>query len=97
LFDIASYFENEGYEIWAVIGHSRGKRTTWDGPLFTHLFLIGSTSCFKYATTCKKPLAHVVNVSGRYDMDDDTALGNLPENNKKLREQVRNLSLSPFY
>jgi hypothetical protein len=58
-------------------------------------FLIGSTSCFKYATSCDRPLAHVVNISGRYDMDDNTAPANLPENNKRLQDQVRNL-FAPF-
>ncbi|KAI8084984.1 ectomycorrhiza-regulated esterase, partial [Halteromyces radiatus] len=70
IYEVANYFENQGYEIWALVGHSRG-----------------SASCFKYATTCEKPLAHVVNVSGRYDMKDSTTLPNLPANKKLLQEQ----------
>ncbi|SAL95557.1 hypothetical protein [Absidia glauca] len=77
LFEVAHYFENKGYEIWAVVGHSRG-----------------SASCFKYATTCDKPLAHVINVSGRYDMNDGTILANLPHNSKKLEEQASRLCIT---
>ncbi|CAO3644320.1 unnamed protein product [Cunninghamella blakesleeana] len=70
LYTVANYFEKEGYEIWAVIGHSRG-----------------TISCFKYASSCEKPLAHVINISGRYDMNEPTVLSNLTENKKQLEEQ----------
>ncbi|ORX61356.1 hypothetical protein DM01DRAFT_1121024 [Hesseltinella vesiculosa] len=46
----------------------------------------GSASCFKYATTCEKPLPHVVNVSGRYDMRHDSTVPRRPENIKQLQE-----------
>jgi hypothetical protein len=60
------------------------------------LSCVGSASCFKYATTCDKPLAHVVNVSGRYDMNDGTILANLPHNSKKLEEQVSLIPLMHY-
>ncbi|KAI8384055.1 hypothetical protein BD560DRAFT_293266, partial [Blakeslea trispora] len=51
---VAEYFETKGYQIYAVIGHSRG-----------------AIAAFKYATSCEKPLAIMVNISGRYKMNDN--------------------------
>jgi len=48
---VASYFENKGYQIFAIIGHSRG-----------------SVASFRYASNCRIPVPHIVNVAGRYRM-----------------------------
>ncbi|CAO3674778.1 unnamed protein product [Umbelopsis vinacea] len=48
---VASYFEGKGYQIYAIIGHSRG-----------------SVASLRYASTCRVPVPHVVNVAGRYRM-----------------------------
>ncbi|KAI7899279.1 protein-tyrosine phosphatase-like protein [Cokeromyces recurvatus] len=66
---VAKYFENLGYEIYAVIGHSRG-----------------ALSSFKYATTCEKPLPIMVNISGRFKMNDNQLNTSRPEIGKALRE-----------
>ncbi|CAO3597786.1 unnamed protein product [Absidia cylindrospora] len=50
---VATHFENEGYEVYGIIGHSRG-----------------AIACLKYASTCRKPIPHVINCSGRYKMTD---------------------------
>ncbi|KAJ8658268.1 hypothetical protein O0I10_005951 [Lichtheimia ornata] len=67
---VAKYFEDKGYEIWAVVGHSRG-----------------STAGLKYATTCQKPLAHFVNVSGRYQMNDPQIFRNRPHFFEELEKK----------
>ncbi|KAI8637892.1 protein-tyrosine phosphatase-like protein [Parasitella parasitica] len=66
---VAKYFEELGYEIYAVIGHSRG-----------------ALSAFKFATTCEKPLPIVVNLSGRYKMNDNQLKTSRPEIGKALQE-----------
>ncbi|KAG2174648.1 hypothetical protein INT44_006912, partial [Umbelopsis vinacea] len=49
---VTSYFESKGYEIYAIVGHSRG-----------------SVASFRYASTCRVPVPHIVNVAGRYRMN----------------------------
>lgn len=71
LHTVAKYFENQGYDIWAIVGHSRG-----------------SVAGLKYAATCEKPLAHFVNVSGRYKMNDNQIYKNRPEIGAALDKQV---------
>ncbi|KAL0144371.1 protein-tyrosine phosphatase-like protein [Mucor lusitanicus] len=66
---VAKYFEDLGYEIYAVIGHSRG-----------------ALSALKFATTCEKPLPIVVNLSGRYKMNDNQLKTSRPEIGKALEE-----------
>ncbi|KAL1928938.1 hypothetical protein VTP01DRAFT_1997 [Rhizomucor pusillus] len=70
LHTVAKYFENQGYDIWAIVGHSRG-----------------SVAGLKYAATCEKPLAHFVNVSGRYKMNDNQIYKNRPEIGAALDKQ----------
>lgn len=85
---VAKYFENKGYEIWAVVGHSRGKNMIWDVYMQLYSFMIGSTAGLKYATTCQKPLAHFVNVSGRYMMNDPQIFRNRPHFFEELDKKV---------
>ncbi|CEP15548.1 hypothetical protein [Parasitella parasitica] len=66
---VAKYFEDLGYEIYAVVGHSRG-----------------ALSALKFATTCEKPLPIVVNLSGRYKMNDNQLKTSRPEIGKALEE-----------
>ncbi|ORZ25518.1 hypothetical protein BCR42DRAFT_9580 [Absidia repens] len=59
---VAAHFEKEGYEVYGIIGHSRG-----------------AVACLKYASSCKKPIPHVINCSGRYKMNDNQIYKNRPE------------------
>ncbi|KAG0177854.1 hypothetical protein DFQ28_005357 [Apophysomyces sp. BC1034] len=67
---VADYFKKQGYEIFAVIGHSRG-----------------AVAALKYATTCEIPLPHVVNISGRYKMNDNQIYKARPEIGQALDNQ----------
>ncbi|KAI9317669.1 hypothetical protein BX666DRAFT_1656955 [Dichotomocladium elegans] len=67
---IAKHFTRLGYEIWAIVGHSRG-----------------STAGFKYATTCEVPLAHFVNVSARYQMNDPQLYTRWPNMKEAMESQ----------
>ncbi|KAI8369866.1 tyrosine phosphatase family-domain-containing protein [Choanephora cucurbitarum] len=66
---VAAYFEAKGYEIYAVIGHSRG-----------------AIASFKYAATCEKPVPIMVNISGRFKMNDNQLNTSRPEIGQALRE-----------
>ncbi|KAI8096809.1 protein-tyrosine phosphatase-like protein [Halteromyces radiatus] len=59
---VASYFRKEGYEIFGVIGHSRG-----------------AVACLKYTSNCETAIPHVINLSGRYKMNDNQIYKNRPE------------------
>ncbi|CAO3645764.1 unnamed protein product [Cunninghamella blakesleeana] len=67
---VADYFEKQGYQIYTIIGHSRG-----------------AVSSLKYATSCEKPVPHVVNCSGRFKMDDNQIYKNRPEIGESLDRQ----------
>ncbi|KAF7728142.1 hypothetical protein EC973_006657 [Apophysomyces ossiformis] len=67
---VAKYFEGQGYEIFTLIGHSRG-----------------AVAVLKYAATCEKPVPHVVNISGRYKMNDNQIYKSRPEIGESLDKQ----------
>ncbi|CAO3689494.1 unnamed protein product [Umbelopsis ramanniana] len=69
---VTSYFESKGYQIYAIIGHSRG-----------------SVASFRYASTCRVPVPHLVNVAGRYRM-------NLIRG-RQTKEQTQDLKEKGFY
>jgi hypothetical protein len=69
---VTSYFESKGYQIYAIIGHSRGMRITLIVPSLAQNLngvLEGSVASFRYASTCRVPVPHLVNVAGRYRMN----------------------------
>lgn len=49
---------------------------------------IGSVAALKFATEVEKPLPFLVNVSGRYKMNDNQIYRNRPEIGKGLTENV---------
>ncbi|KAI8091483.1 tyrosine phosphatase family-domain-containing protein [Gilbertella persicaria] len=48
--------------------------------------VLGALAAFKYATTCEKPLPLMVNISGRFKMNDNQINTSRPEIGKALRE-----------
>ncbi|CAO3597780.1 unnamed protein product [Absidia cylindrospora] len=48
---------------------------------------IGAVACLKYASSCKKPVPHVINCSGRYKMNDNQIYKNRPEIGASLDKQ----------
>jgi hypothetical protein len=49
---------------------------------------IGSVAALKFATEVEKPLPFLVNVSGRYKMNDNQIYRNRPEIGKGLADNV---------
>lgn len=72
---------------WSAIPEVKDNSEVMDGVLI-HRYSIGSTAGLKYATTCQKPLAHFVNVSGRYQMNDPQIFRNRPHFFEELEKKV---------